>query len=200
MARRVAEWRRRFGGAGVTCGQTFDGQVGANADDGHSSDTGNFNATRVDAYQGHWNPNHNFDAWYRIMNITIPQGATIEAAYISVNAQNSGNDGAGVSILIHMDDIDDAVAPTTQGEHAALNRTAASTAWDDIDFTVDVEVDSPSIVDAVQEIVDRGSWSSGNAMQVLVDNNGTTGNMGYNWWARDGSAAKAVKLHVQYCA
>ncbi len=181
---------------------TVDEQVGAGADDGLSRrPSGNFDATGAFVQVGKRVDGTDFyELWARFTTVGIPNGATIDVAYLTVEAGGTGNDGVGVLTDIFFNDIDDAVAPTTQAEHEALARTTAFTAWDAENFVIDTPTNSPSIVDAVQEVIDRGGWSLDNSLQVLWDDDGSTTNFFYRFHSYEGDSSKVIKLHIEYTA
>ena len=174
---------------------TFTGRPGANGDDGYSWAAGaGFLNTVV--YIG--GATVDGDCFLRIPNVTIPQGATISAAKLTFKAK-ANQAGAAVLTNIYMDDIDNAVAPTDQPEHGALNRTTAFTAWDNEGaWTTDTLYDSPDFTSAVQEVVDRGSWASGNAMQVLIDNDGSGSKAYRHADEYNTEAATSALLTIEY--
>ncbi len=173
---------------------TIDVQVGASADDGYSTAPATF-CTDCGVVEGADSSGNDRDGFARFTNVAIPRGATIIVAYITPYCNNTTFDGVGVKTNIYFNDIDDAVSPTNFASHAALARTTAFTPWDDVDFPLNQYVDSPSIVDVIQEIIDRGSWASGNAMVVLIDDDGSTTNKFYIW---DKFSRNPMKLHVEY--
>lgn len=192
---RHPQWRRR-GIAGCS-DQTFDDQIDSSANGGwsHSGVGIDINGANLVAGKALGDI---YDSWARFDPVTIPAGARIDVAYISPNARFTGNDGSQKT-NIYMCAEDDPAAPTTQPEHAADPRTTAFTAYDDVDFTIDEEVNSPDISDAVQEVVDRAGWASGQAMMVLWDDDGSVNGNYCQPWDFDGSAPKSLKFHVEYC-
>jgi type IV pilus assembly protein PilY1 len=125
-----------------------------------------------------------WDTYIRFQNVTVPQGATINSAridFVSFQAES----GTACNTNIFFNDSDDAVAPTTYQEYEALVRTTAFVAWDGISAWVrEGEYSSPDISTVVQEVVDRGSWSSGNAMMLI--------------WENDASDNNAIRVPVSY--
>lgn len=188
---RRRSWRRRkVGGASGT----VDVQVAASADDGYCIETF-FNGTSV-VGAGKFDT-RTIEGWARFLNVTIPQGATVDMGYVTIYGHVGANDGAGVKTNMHMNDIDDAVAPTDCTEFSALAKTTAFTAWDDEDL-VDAATNSPSLVTAIQEVVNRGSWASGNAMQLVWVDDASTDSKWYSVYSYDDDTAKAINLHVEW--
>lgn len=179
---------------------TFDGQVAASGDDGWSHDGGTFDGTAANGNIGKFNlpPQRIYDAWLRFTTVTVPVGATVTNAYISLKAWGSGSDGAGTESNIHLEAADDPAAPTTQADHAGRSRSTGI-AWDDYDFPDTTNFyDSPDLTTAVQEVIDRGGWASGQATQVLWDDDGSSVNQSYQPRTYDDSSANAAKLHIEY--
>ena len=166
----------------------------ANADDCCWS-ANRFSSSQL--YIGRNNYSESNNAAFRFPNVTIPQGATIDSAVIALTA--SGYSGSNtVNVLIHANDEDAAVAPTTKEAGAALVLTTANVAWAAIGVWQDkTQYDSPDIKTVIQEIVDREGWASGNAlMVVLADNSSTAGRGPY---AYDyGNPSYYAKLTINY--
>ena len=118
-------------------------------------------------YGGAGDLGHYLD-WFRFSNVTVPQGGIITSAYIQFFVF-SGNKSPDVTI--YGNDIDNAVAPTSAAEYASLVKTTANVAWAISNPSNYVSYDSPEIKTIVQEIVNRASWDSGNAMQFLIESN-----------------------------
>lgn len=170
-----------------------DAQVSASLDDGHSSSTA-FAPTSSAVQTG----NNTNDGWHRFLNVDIPQGANIDVAFFSLHARTSAPDGPGVKTNLYAEDVDDAVAPVDRADHVAKARTTAFTAWDDENLSTSAFVDSPSIVDVIKEIVDRGTWASGNALQILHDDDTSDAGKYYDTDSYDGEPVSAAKLHAEW--
>jgi len=116
----------------------------------------------------------------RFQNVTIPQGATINTAYLTLVCQGS-RDTTTVKSLITGNDVDDAAAWSTIANYQARRGTivggandnyitTAQVAWDSIPaWLAGNAYDSPSIVSIIQEIVNREGWASGHALALWWD-------------------------------
>jgi len=108
----------------------------------------------------------------RYTGVNIPQGVTIISAYITM--KGSGGSApempwVDIDFDIHGDDVDDAVAPTDVTTFIALAETTATVRWQlSGEWGTNVERDTPELKTIVQEIVNRGSWVSGNDMQFIL--------------------------------
>lgn len=133
------------------------------------------------------------DVGIRFENVAIPQGATVTSAYIELTSEATKTGSYSVTI----DGIDvNNVSTFTNGQNlGALNRTTAQQTWSGTDqWTLDATFESPSLVLLVQEVVNRGGWSSGNSMGFVI-NTGTGDRDAYTF---DNNPAKAPKLYITY--
>lgn len=149
----------------------FTKRITINGDDGYGN-AGTFTAGATDTRLGH-DGGQAYDSWYRFVNVTIPKGAKIDDAKITFEARNTES-ATTIRNNIHCEDSDDAVSPTNSSELTNLVRTTAFAVWDgEAGWTAGVTEDTPDIASPVQEVVDRGSWVSGNALMVIIDNDGS---------------------------
>ncbi|MEJ2157509.1 MAG: PilC/PilY family type IV pilus protein [Desulfobacteraceae bacterium] len=133
----------------------------------------------------------------RFQNVEIPQGATIESAYIEFNA-NASN--AEVSNFLIEGEASDDAAPfaLVADDLKSRTATAATVTWADVQaWTAGQYYPTADISTIVQEIVNRGGWSSGNSIVFRFSGTGGTDNKrdvrSYN-----SSSSMAPKLHVVF--
>lgn len=108
----------------------------------------------------------------RFPGVTIPQGNTIDTAYIQFQVDEA--DSGSIQIRIWGEDVDSsAVWATTTNNVSDRVRTTASVDWTPAAWgtigTRGVDQRTPSLVTIVQEIVDRAGWASGNPMAFIFD-------------------------------
>lgn len=175
---------------------TVDVVPGVSGDDGYTTTGGGFSSGGGNLAIGHVIGEPTYETFVRFPNVTIPREATIQIAYLVVVETSTGP--FTVKSNLYFEDADDAVAPTSRAEHVADVRTTAFTVWDDESFVKDADTQSPSIVDAIQEVTDRGSWVSGNALQLLWDDDGTAGTNFYRGATFDHATLDSVELHVEW--
>jgi hypothetical protein len=106
----------------------------------------------------------------RFVNVTVPKNANILSAQILYYAESSET-GAVCNTLLHMNDVDNAVAPISVAQYEALALTSNPTAWIIPATENSAACVSPDIKAAVQSIVNRAGWISGNAMTVVHRDN-----------------------------
>lgn len=116
-------------------------------------------------------------AGLRFQNITIPQGATIDSAYIVITSHEPKTAEDVANLTIYADASDN--APTFDMESLITDRTATAAS---VEWTVDEEWglwtthQTPDLKSIVQEMVDRSGWVSGNAIAFILagENQGVT--------------------------
>ena len=111
-------------------------------------------------------------------NITIPQGATINNAYIQFQTDEVST--GSVTLTFRGHDVNDAPAfSSTDFDVSSRATTTASTSWSPNDWNTvgesGADQQSPALTGIIQEIVNRAGWSSGNDMAIIITGN-TTGN------------------------
>jgi hypothetical protein len=101
----------------------------------------------------------------RYDNITIPKDAIIDSAYIRLWCKSTDNGTSYLRIYGCNEDDSNAVS-----SYSDFNAKPLTTEYTDINITCPLSnwVDSPSIKNIIQEIIDRAGWLSGNAIQILV--------------------------------
>lgn len=139
-----------------------------------------------------------YSTWIRFPSIIIPQGATITSAFVRLTASysDSGND---CNLNCYFNNEDNAVAPNNTAAFEALSLTSVI-AWNTIaGWTDGNQYDTPSLVSILQNIVDRGGWSSGNAVQVIIKENTSSYDAKRRAAAIDfNSGAEKAELHIEW--
>lgn len=132
----------------------------------------------------------------RFTNVTIPAGATISAASLKLYIYNTTYDT--LTATAACEDADNAAAFST-AVNDIYNRTK-TTATAAISVT-DVAAGGANhyqvcdLASAVQEVIDRAGWSSGNALVVILYGH-TAGDLYFRSY--DFDSAQAAKLDITY--
>lgn len=149
---------------------TFTKRIAAGADDYRTFNDDTFSSTGNNERIGQRPSNSiDYDSGMRFLAMTIDGADTIDASKITILADTT-NSTTGCDVDMFMDDIDDAVAPTDASEHVALNRTTNKNTITDVEtWTQGQNFDLDMGTAALQEVIDRGSWASGNDVQLLID-------------------------------
>lgn len=172
-------------------------QIASILDDGYQkADGSGFNTNADNVIFNSWSGDESERSYgfLRFGNVAIPQGATID----SVDLQVYFNVVSGaVDVRIHCEDVDDADNLSDTANIVDRDLTEAYSTWDPADPTSDAWVSVADPKAAVEEVVARGTWSSGNALAfVLVGQ--TTSNAGGLCRSRDYDTGLGAKLSVMY--
>lgn len=186
---------------------TINLQVGTSADDCRVRDDApadltydSIDTTTAFATTGQSSSDTGFGLGLRFTSITIGQADTIDAATLAFTARVTGSN-ATVNTDIEGDDTDNAAGFSTIGDYTGRVKTSALVAWDSISgWTAEDAITSPEIKTIIQEIVDRGSWASGNAMAILWEDDGSSDGALRSSYSYDGNSAKAPQLDITFTA
>lgn len=179
-------------------------QVAATTEDGYESNNTTWDDTPGAGYSGFGYYNavlFDIEAGLRFNNVTLAQGTTLTGAYLQVYASSADSAGTAASVhgKIYADDVDDAAAWAAGSRPSQITTTTAAIDWDPSSFG-DGWVSSPTITTVIQEILNRGSWASGNDLRIAIWNDGTTGVNVYSFSDYDLGSAIAPKLIVSYAS
>lgn len=133
-------------------------------------------------------------SFFRFPNVTIPKGVTIESAYLKLTVSSRYDT---VETYVAANAADNPSAPTTSASLHALTLTSAVSAkWSQVGTSTDVQYTSPDIKTVIQELIDRAGWASGNAMMIIVYDDGDTNDYSYVYGYDAGS--KYAQLEITY--
>ena len=128
----------------------------------------------------------------RIPGIGIPSGAVITNAYLQFVADEAQS--GTTNLTISGEDTGNATTLTsTAFSITSKTQTSANVAWNPLPWTLGNTYQSADISTVVQELIDRGDWSNGNAMTFILEGTGTRTAESYN-----GGANVAPKLFINY--
>jgi uncharacterized protein len=181
--------------ADASAATRLDMRVTAASDDATAS-----GSNAVSIKQKSWPIGANLKSGARFANVPIPQGAAIKAAYLSIEAYDSG--GGTIQAAIRGQNTDNASTFTTdRADFESRPRTAASVAWSDIPaWSAKTNYHSPDLSAVIAEIVARPGWHPGNALVLFLEDAGSTpGPRSYRaGHAYNLSPDRAAMLHVEY--
>jgi len=151
-----------------------------------------------------------YNAGFYFPSITVPNGAWIRDAWMSFG--NNTTKGDDFDTTWYCEDVDDAANFTTTADVTSRTTTTASAGFDRVDALttnfipnrdgLDTTLGStpymsgPDISACVQEVVDRGSWSSGNDIVVIAK--GDSGTNRISGMASIDSPSDGAKLYIVY--
>lgn len=105
----------------------------------------------------------------RFQGVAIPQGATINEAYIEFETDETGS--GTTNLLIYGEDTDSAGGIGNNNSNlSSRTPTTATQTWSPSAWnSISEKHQTSSLVSIIQEIVNRGGWSSGNDLMVLIE-------------------------------
>ncbi len=132
----------------------------------------------------------------RFTSINIPQGATIDNAYIQFTVDETKNSNGSKSIYGE-DSNSSGAFSSSSNDVSNRTKTSASVSWNPPSWNsigaAGTDQRTPNLKSIVQEIVNRSGWNTGNNISFIIDGSGTRTAESY-----DGSASQAPKLVVTY--
>ncbi len=174
--------------------KNYSGQVNSGANDVEERvPDGSIDATSTDLDLMVDDGNTYSTVGVRITNINIPAGAVIMNAYLQFTADEVQSDTTNLSINAEATGNSPAFSNIAYSV-SSKTRTNATATWNNIaPWTIANTYNSTDISTVIQEIIDRGDWSSGNAMTFLLEGTGTRTAESYN-----GVPASAPRLFINY--
>ena len=119
--------------------------------------------------------NDYYATYFRFNNIVAEQGATVQSAYFKINKRGFSGNSADYDFYVAAYDDDNKTAPTAASHLNHSNYTTAQIAWGSNTDTGNGTIrsaangtvlSSPDIKTAIQEVLDRSGWSSGNSIVI----------------------------------
>lgn len=172
--------------------------VGASSDDAEQFTNGTMDSLSSHDLEMTFNPKPGKGrqiVGVRFTDILVPQGATIQSAYIQFSARW---DGSGTcSITVRVEAADNALTFATGASNISARPLAPSqTTWDPPSWIANESSTperTPDLTTLVQETVNRSGWVSGNSMAFVITGSGVR-----TAWSYDGSNAAAAVLHIEW--
>lgn len=120
-------------------------------------------------YTGHTTSGDRLYSYFALYSgVAIPRGATINSAYIKIQA-NTATNSISCEPTIRFEDSGNATKPTTSAQWNNKVRTTASVNWQLPAFVANDYYTSPNIAAVIQSIVNRSDWVEGNAMLMMLE-------------------------------
>lgn len=131
--------------------------------------------------------------WLRFLSVGVTQGATITSAILTLENNGIGNGTvSGPLFTIHCEDADNSTMPTsvaTANSRALTTGTAFAPSYSTTVYTFDITAE-------VQAVINRGGWSAGNALSVVLKNNSSPANANIRFQNYESGAANAASLEL----
>jgi hypothetical protein len=153
---------------------TLQVRVAADLDDAEERATGDVALTSRDL-ELTFDKGGNQTVGMRFNGITIPNGATITDAYLQFQVDETTS--VATSLTISGEDKDSAIAFTNSFQNISSRPvTSASVPWSPAPWTTvgasGPDQQTPNIAPVIQEIVNRGGWTNGNSLVIIVTGTG----------------------------
>ncbi len=172
---------------------TYSQRVNASLDNGYLAGSwfSGVSNTRVGkAFAG-----NNVESAYRFTGVNIPGDATINSAKITL----TGGANDAVSVNSKLSGIAEDNTANFSSDPTGRSKTTANVSWNFASgVSLDTAYDSPSLVAIIQEIIQRGGWSSGNSIGFIHEDNGSTADHILDFYGYDGSSTKCALLVIDW--
>jgi hypothetical protein len=172
---------------------TFSGQISTSSDDAAQATNNSVSTNGATAIVSLLT-NRNSWVGFRFQNVTIPSGATISAATISVWCESS-SETAMDAILYGNKVPNPSTFSATTSYISGLAETTANVTWN-ATITNGQFNASPDISAIITELIGQGSWASGNAMLFVFHAQSSANEAGIEMY--DGSPSEAAELSITY--
>jgi len=136
----------------------------------------------------------------RFPSVTVPPGATITDAYVQFTVDEDGTSGSP-TVKIWGENVNNAdTFSSTDGDITGRTTTTASVSWASIPSWVGnvgsagTDQRTPNLSSIIQEIIGISGWGSGNAMVIIIKDDGTSGSNTRIAEAIDGTAAPTLNI------
>ncbi len=175
---------------------TLERRVGTGSDDAEqNAATGAMNLTSSDL-ELVTDGGVNQQVGVRFLDVAIPGGATITAAWVQFTTDSSRSEATSLTLAGDLTQQSPSFT-TTPGNISSRPRTAASVAWVPVPWLVAGEAGpnqrTPSLVPILQERVNAGDWTPGDAFTLIITGTGRRNAISWN-----ANPAQAALLHVEF--
>lgn len=113
-------------------------------------------------------------AGMRFQNVTVPKGATITSAFISVVPSGTGEDEP--LITLSAEDADSSATFTTTASDISNRSRTSTVSWSSTDLAATGASyhNSPDLTSQIQTVIDRSGWAAGNPVTVIAQGGATS--------------------------
>ena len=172
---------------------TYHAHIAANADDCFQDSAWNTGTLQLDMGRGGYDNN----AWLRFDDVPIPRGSTVYSLILTGYSYSTVSTTT-VNLRCFLEDADDPTMPTSVGDADGRTMTENYADWDDLPaWTIDQPYSTPNFAAAGTEVFARPGWNSGQAIQAVVKNNGSTVGV-YRHWLTLESDGTEVSITILY--
>lgn len=188
-------------------GGTVTYQINSGSDDGDNITGSSIFSTGTPVLSGGKDANGNtITGGFRFTNIAIPRGATITSATIDWQESWAGSYGTTTKTNIFGEASDNSqtfssaalpgsrIKTIAQASFNSVSETIASGTW----MSATSFNKPPNIKALIQEIVNRPGWNTGNALSIIVVDNGSTNDWWWEFKSFEAGSVSAPRLVINY--
>lgn len=142
-----------------------------------------------------------FDMGMSWDNVTIPSGATITSAIPEIFMKWLPGAGNDIDTRMQGFDVDDVAVFSASNRPSQITQTTAlvdRTYTESGDFVDETFLSLDDVTAIIQEIIDRGGWSSGNALGLVLKDNGSNANVRWQFQDYGRNTGQAAKITIIY--
>ncbi|UCG58515.1 MAG: LamG domain-containing protein, partial [Phycisphaerales bacterium] len=140
----------------------------------------------------------------RFEDIDVPKGSTISQAWVRFDVDETKNGTDPVSLIIEGERSPDAVTFTDEDYNiSSRTRTTAQVVWVPDDWTATHQKHNTSnIASVIQEIVNQGGWTAGNALVLIISDDPANPSRGIrcaeSWNGAGSNVDQIPMLHIEF--
>jgi hypothetical protein len=133
----------------------------------------------------------------RFSAVSVPAGATITRAVLRVKSYQAWSNALHVKVSAEATDNPGSFTSASVRPSARV-KTVRQVDWDPGAWSSGVWYDSPDLKDVVQEAVNRPGWAGGNALVLLLADDGSATSVNRLLYAYNSAAANGAELKIEY--
>lgn len=158
----------------------------------------------VEGVQNDADPFNENRLFFRFDGFDVPKDAVITKAYITFTAWRNRSGSTG-NLKIYCEDVGDSTVLTgVDDEIANKTKTSKHVNWStSTKWVRNRTYDSPGLARIIQQVVNRGDWSSGNALGFIFQSDTLASGVVAKWYRREAytpgrNPGKSPVLYVEY--
>ncbi|MCA9240270.1 MAG: LamG domain-containing protein [Planctomycetales bacterium] len=132
----------------------------------------------------------------RFSGVNIPQGATIQSAYLEFTSSHTLSTSPCQATIQGIAQDNPPAFSTSSNDISSRPTTSAAAPWTLPNTTAGATLQSPDLTSVIQELVDRPGYAAGNNLALVVTP-GTSSTYRLVW-QYDGQPTSVARLHVTY--
>ncbi len=175
--------------------ETYSITVGDDDVEEHENDTMYLNSSDLEFVYDTYQNAGNQKIGLRFNNVNVPSYASVQSAKLIFKADETHSDPTTLTIEGELAG-NSQPFNNTVGNLSSRNRTTSSSVWSDIEpWTTGNMYSSVYITDIISEIIQQGTWSSGNSMSLIITGSGKRVAEAF-----EKSSSTPAQLIIEFCS